>query len=103
MDNKNNQPVNPEEPKKPSIPKDRAYGRGTFRRKDDARFDFTTRDNKGPTPKRKDDGYHKPGWSEGHSRFADWSTDELVKYLGFINNKPKPEDLEENPEGGYRV
>ena len=111
MDNKNNQPVNPEEPKEPKkltpgVP-DRAGDRGTFKRKDTHYFNFTKKDNqerKGGTPKSKD-GYHSTAkWgNEGHSKFADWSTDELIKYLDFLKNKPKPEDLEENPEGGYRV
>lgn len=64
-----------------NIPKDRSNQRKPFR--------F------GRPPQSK-----KP--SAGSGRLADWSEKELWDYLGFLNNPPKPEDLEERPEGGYR-
>lgn len=45
-------------------------------------------------------GFHDPSTRSG--KFADWSEGELWNYLKFLNNPPKPEDLEERPEGGYR-
>jgi len=51
----------------------------------------------------KDRSHDRNSFGTGHNKFADWSEGELWNYLGFLKNKPNPEDLEENPEGGYRV
>lgn len=49
-----------------------------------------------------DRGKDRSKFTFGSSKFADWSEGELWDYLKFLNNPPKPEDLEERPDGGYR-